>query len=66
MGWTGDPLADFARHDREETAWLNKLPKCGYCNEPIQDGYCYVINDETICGDCLNEHHRRHTEDFID
>lgn len=66
MGWTGDPLADFRRHDREQERWLKKLPKCGYCNKPIQDGYCYVINDETICEGCLKEHHRRDTDDFID
>ena len=50
---TGDPISDFALHDREEQKWLEKLPKCADCGEPIQDDHYYLINDEPICPNCL-------------
>lgn len=56
---TDDPLADFLRHDAEEQAWLDSLPICAYCNEPIQDEYYYEINDEPVCEECLNREHRK-------
>lgn len=62
---TDDPLADFHRWDAEQQRELDKLPKCAYCDEPIQDEYCYDINDELVCNVCMEEHHRKRTEDYI-
>ena len=31
-----DHVTDFNRHDAEQTAWLNSLPECSICGEPIQ------------------------------
>ena len=46
--------------------YIEKLPKCAYCGEPIQDDYCYEINGEVICEDCLNDNFRVSTESLID
>lgn len=56
---TDDPLADFDRHDMEEQEWLDKLPKCADCGEPIRDDHYYLINDEPICPDCLDAGYRK-------
>ena len=63
---TDDPLADFNRWDAEQQAALDKLPKCTECDEPIQDEHCYEINDELICEQCLNENHKKWTEDYFE
>lgn len=66
MSWTGDPLRDFDIHEARQEAALNKRPRCAYCDEPIQDEHCYVINDEPVCEECLNEHYRYLTEELVD
>ena len=63
---TDDPLADFARYDRRQQSRLNRLPKCDYCGEPIEDDYLYEINDVVICEECLCEHHRKDVEYYVD
>ena len=63
--YTDDPIADFHRHDAEQQEWLEKLPVCSYCDEPIQDDYLYEINDELICEECLNDNFRKNVEDYI-
>lgn len=60
-----DPHRDFDRYDAEQSRLIAMLPKCCECNEPIQDDFCYEINGELICEDCLNEFHRKETEDFV-
>ena len=52
---TNDPLADFARYDAEQAAKLDKLPKCDYCGEPIQDEKYYEIEGKNICLECLED-----------
>ena len=42
-----------------------KLPRCSECDEPIQDDYCYEINGELICEECLQTF-RKNTEDFME
>ena len=46
----------------EEKA-LARLPRCSECDNPIQEEYCYEINGELICEECLKEYRVR-TEDF--
>ena len=55
----GDPLDDFARHDREQAQWLEKLPKCSFCGEPIQDEHYYEINGDNVCPGCLDNEFRK-------
>lgn len=62
--FTGDPLKDFDRHDAEEQAWLDKLPICSCCGEPIQSEECYVFDEDKICPHCLKEYYCERTEKF--
>ena len=50
-------------HDREEQERLDRMPLCECCNQPIQDEYCYEINGEVLCEDCLVSLYRKDVED---
>ena len=63
---TDDPIADFNRWNAEQESWLEKLPVCADCDEPIQDDHCFEINGEYICPRCMEDLHRRDVDDFID
>ena len=52
MRTTDDPIADFLRHDAERQRQLDRLPKCAYCHEPIQDNHCYAIDGDLIHFEC--------------
>lgn len=56
----------FARHDAEQEAQLDRLPRCCECDEPIQDEYCFEVNDELICLGCMEENHRKLVEDYCE
>lgn len=66
MSWTGDPIADFRRYDAEQQLWLDKLPRCCECGEPIQDEEYYEFEDGLICPECLKDNHRKWTEDYVE
>ena len=66
MIFTDDPLSDFDRYDRQHEEWLNSLPVCDCCGEPIQDDFCYEINGDMICEDCLDMHFRKAVEDIVE
>ena len=62
---TNDPLADFARHDAQQAAELDKLPKCEYCGEPIQTEKLYELKDGSkVCPDCM-KYCEKWTENYI-
>lgn len=63
MYYTDDPVADYERYSADQERELDRLPRCSECGEPIQDEYCYLINDEAICESCMKENHRVFTED---
>ena len=65
MFYTGDPLSDFAKHDAEQQAQLDKLPECAECGEKIQDEYAYYINGEWIHEKCMNENYRKEVSDYV-
>ena len=50
-----DVYDQWEQREKKQQSELDELPKCYYCDEPIQEEYCYEINDELICVDCLNE-----------
>ncbi len=52
--YTDDPVADFLAYDREQQEWLDSLPKCAHCKEPIQDEKYYMMNEKTICRECID------------
>jgi formylmethanofuran dehydrogenase subunit E len=66
MSWSGDPIRDFERRDREQQRWLNRRPRCSCCGHHIQDENCYLINDEFVCPECLKEQFEKQTEDYME
>ena len=60
------PLQDFNRRDREETAWLDTLPKCEKCGEPIQDEHLFDIGGELYHIECAEELFIKSANDYID
>lgn len=63
--FSDDPLLDFDRYDRQQTEELKKRPVCSYCGDPIQDDFCYEINGEYYCKDCLDMHFRKAVDDLV-
>ena len=63
-----DGLADYydmwAHRDAERESALAKLPKCGYCGNPITEDYFFIINRTFVCESCLMKEHRLFTVDF--
>ena len=54
----GDPLDDFDRLEWEEREYMESLPVCDICDEPIQEDHYYQINGDNICPGCL-EHFKK-------
>lgn len=49
-------IADQQRHDDEGEDWLNSLPKCNCCKDPITDEkYIELPNGEALCNSCEND-----------
>lgn len=59
-------LAYTAEQEAEREEELKKLPRCSECGKPIQEEECYVFDDELICEDCLNDNHKKNTEDYME
>ncbi len=55
----------WAAHDAELEAELQKLPECDYCGCKIQDDHFFLINDEIICEECLNDNFRKEVDDYV-
>lgn len=66
MPWTDNPVADFHRYCDEQERQMAKLPRCCECEHPITDEYCFEINGEYLCEQCLHDNHRKHIDDFIE
>ena len=58
MYYTDDPERDYDRYDRDQTEWLNSLPVCEHCGEPIQEDEWYEIDGAEIHEDCLRDYCR--------
>lgn len=56
----------LTRYEEERDRELRKLPVCSECDEYIQDEYCYEINGELICPDCIERNHRKFTKDYTE
>lgn len=61
-----DVYTQWQSRERRQKAWLRKRPVCAYCEEHIQEDYCYEINGECVCSVCLDREFRKATEDFYD
>ena len=66
MIFRSDSLSrDIDRFLAEDEKALKSLPRCSECDKPISDDFCYQINGELICEDCMQTF-RKHTEDFME
>lgn len=54
----------WEEHDREQEARLERLPKCKYCGQPIQDDHYFEIDDEIYCEEHMIELFRKDTNDY--
>lgn len=64
--YTDDPIADAYAYDYEQAKALEKYPTCYCCGEHIVDNYLYDIDGDLVCEECLKEHYRKSTYDYID
>ena len=62
--YTDDPLEDFKRYDADRESAVALLPECEWCGRRIQDEHYYEI-DGILCDDCLNEHFRKSTVEYM-
>lgn len=62
---TDDPISDFHRYDAEQQEQLDRLPKCIYCHEPIQDDYLFNVDGELYCEDCMEDLFKRPVENYM-
>lgn len=58
MPITDDPIADFNRHDREQARWLDSLPKCSICGDPIQQEMAFEKDGFWICNECYENNQK--------
>ena len=62
MQYTDDPVADYEAYDNEQQRWLDRLPICAHCKQPIQDEEYYSFNLDgeiepvKVCSDCLRDY----------
>lgn len=56
----------WCEHEAEQERWLQTLPRCCECDEPIQTDELYEINDELICPQCMENNHKKWTENFCE
>lgn len=61
-----DPVREAERHYAQQDRELERRPVCDECGHHIQDDWFYLINDEFICPDCLNNYYRKEVEDFME
>ena len=64
MPYIPDNYDLFKEHEREQERRLRRRPVCHECCERIQSDFCFEINDELICEDCLDTNHKRSTENY--
>ena len=58
--YSDDPLRDHDLYERDRQRWLDSLPKCDNCGEPIQEErYFEVEGARLCCDDCLVEYCER-------
>ena len=63
---TDNPARDYDRYAARMQQALDCLPRCFECGEAIQTDEYYELDDgKYLCPACLDENHKRWTEDFI-
>lgn len=59
MFLSANPYRDADRWIDMQEAMLEKLPKCDFCGEPIQDEYLWEIGGEVYCERCAADTFRK-------
>jgi len=50
-------IDEFVAEDAEDLENVAEmLPICSDCEKPIQDEFCFVINGEPICEECMEQY----------
>lgn len=57
-------LNEWERYDARLADLLAERPKCDRCGEHIQDDFCFVIDSEILCEECMIEKYRK-AVDFV-
>ncbi len=52
----------WEQHENRRIKELESLPRCDYCDNTITDDYCYEINGDCICEDCMSREFRKAVE----
>lgn len=65
MPYIPDNYDAFDRYEAEQQRQLDRLPLCCECDEPIQSEFCFEVNGELICPECLAVNHRKAVEDYV-
>lgn len=47
-----EPWIEARNYDEEAEDWLESLPKCSCCKEPIQDEEYIEVDGECYCNEC--------------
>lgn len=45
---------------------MELLPYCDECGKRIEDEFLYDLDGCLVCEECLEQNHRKHTEDFME
>lgn len=61
-----DNYSLWERHDNEKEKWLESLPVCEKCKNPIQQEKAIYYNDQWICEDCENDFWQDIRADFLE
>lgn len=59
-----DNYDKWEQHEAQQERQLLDRPRCAECDNHIQDEFCYEINGEYICEQCLENHHRKYVDDL--
>lgn len=59
-----DAYDQFEAHEARQQRWLDSLPKCDHCNDPIQDEELIDFDGFLLCQKCLKNHYTKKTEDY--
>lgn len=55
MGWSGNPIADWERYDRQQTRAERRQPRCDKCGFPIWEDGHQCEDGRFICEECQFE-----------
>lgn len=67
---TDDPVRDYLSKEEELQKKLDRLPKCAFCGEPIQEDECYKVGGELVHVDCIDDYCYKNcrvsTDNYVD